>query len=61
MRHEKTHLVLLFVEHEGGDGTAGIGTITSLTANTNSGMADAKMVDSAGNSTRRGRHCIAVM
>ena len=49
-------MVLFLVVHEWGNGSASIGTITCLTTNTNGSTANAKMVNSAGDSTRRGRH-----
>ena len=53
--------ILLFIEHKGSNGPASIGTVTSLATNTNSGTANAEIVDSAGDGTRRGRHCVEVM
>ena len=52
----KTYTVLLFVEHEGGNSPAGVSTVASLTVDMNSSIANAKMVDGAGDGTRKGRH-----
>ena len=60
-RPPRTYTVLLFVVHKRGNGATGVGTITCLTMNVNGGTTDAEMVDGAGDGTRRGRHCIAVM
>ena len=54
-------MVFLFIIHEGGNGLAGIGMITSLTTNTNCSAANAEMVDGAGDSARRRRHWVVVM
>ena len=58
-RRQGTYLVLLLIVHEGSNGVAGVGTITGLTTNTNGGSTNAEMINGAGDSTRRGRHCIA--
>ena len=60
-KDRKAYSVLLFVVHEGSNGSAGVSAITGLTVNTNSGTTNAEMVDGAGDSTRRGRHCMTVM
>ena len=52
----ETYMVCLFIEHEGSNGPASIGTITSLTTNTNGSTANAELVDSAGDSMSRRRH-----
>ena len=52
----RTYTVFLFIEHEGSNGSTGVGTVAGLTMDTNGGLADTKMVDSAGDSMRRRRH-----
>ena len=49
-------MVFLLIEHKRSNGPAGIGMVTSLAADTNGSMADAVLVNRAGNSARRGRH-----
>ena len=44
-----------------GDGPALVGANTSLTTDTNGGTANAEMVNSAGDSTRRRRHDTTVV
>ena len=51
-----TYLVFLFVEHEGGNGPTLIGVGSGLSMNMNSGMANAKMVSRAEDSSERRRH-----
>ena len=43
----RTYLVFLFIKHERSNGPTGIGTVTSLTADTNGGMTNTQVVDSA--------------
>ena len=57
----RTYSVLFFVKHEGGNGPTGVGTGPGLTMDSNSGAADAKMINGAGDSMRRGGHCVIVM
>ena len=54
-------MILLLVEHEGSDGPTLIGTNPSLTTDTNSGVANAKMVGGAGNGAEGGKHLIEVV
>ena len=56
-----TYSICFLVEHEGGYGPTGIGAVAGLTADMNSGAANAEMVDGAGDSARRRRHYTAVM
>ena len=56
---KETYTVFLLVEHKRSNGPTGIGMVAGLAADTNSSMADAKMVDGTRDSTRRGRHCIS--
>ena len=56
-----TYSVLFFVEHKGSDGPTLIGAVSSLSTNADGSTANAQMVDSARNSTGRGRHCVEVM
>ena len=57
----RTYMVLLFVIHEGGNGTTSVGTIPSLAVNTNGSTTNAEMVNGTRDSARRRRHCVAVM
>ena len=59
--HRKTYTVLLLVVHERSNSPTGIGAVASLTTNMDSSTTDTQMVDGAGDGTRRGRHCMAVM
>ena len=58
---QRTYSVFLFIEHEGSNSLTSVGTGSSLSMNADGSTANAKMVDSTRNGTRRGRHCIAVM
>ena len=58
---EEAYTILLLIEHERSNGSTGIGTITSLTTDMNSGMANAKLVGGTGNSARRRRHYMMVV
>ena len=44
----KTYTVLLFIEHEGSNGPPGVGAVTGLTVDTNSGTAPAVLILGAG-------------
>ena len=48
--HGNTHLVLLLIEHERHDSPSGIGAVTGLAMNSNSGTAPAILVLSTGDS-----------
>ena len=52
-------MVLFLIKHEWGYGPTGIGTIASLTMDTNSSAANAELVNGAGDSTRRRGHCVS--
>ena len=49
-------MISLFIEHEGSNGTTGVGTITGLTTDTDGSSADTELVLGAGDSTGRRRH-----
>ena len=49
-------MVTFFIKHEGGDGTTGVGTVTSLASDTNSGAASAILILGPRNSTSGHRH-----
>ena len=51
-----TYLIFLFIEHEGGDGPASVGTVTSLAADMNSSMAPTVLILGAGNGMSGHRH-----
>ena len=55
-RARRTYMVTLFVKHKGGNGPTGIGTITGLTTDMDSGVAPAVLVLSSGDGTSRHRH-----
>ena len=55
-RFNKTYLVFLFIEHEGGDGPTSIGAGTGLTTNVDGGTAPTVLILSAGDGTRRHWH-----
>ena len=57
-KEQGTYLVLLLVVHERSNGSASVGMITGLTTNTDGGTANAKMINSTGNSARGRGHCI---
>ena len=57
----RTYTVFLFIEHEGGYGPTSVHMIAGLTMDTDSGMANAEMIDSARDSTGRRRHLMEVM
>ena len=52
----ETYTILLLVVHKRSNGLTSVGAVTGLTMDLNSGAANAEMIDSAGDSTRRGRH-----
>ena len=52
-----THLILLFIEHKRGNSLTSVGMGSSLPTNADSSTADAEVVNSARNGTRRRRHC----
>ena len=52
----QAYTILFLIVHEWSNGMAGVGVVASLTMNADSSMTYAEMVDSTGNSTRRGRH-----
>ena len=54
-------MIFHFIKHEGGNSVASIGTIASLTADLNDGLASAVLILGAGNGMRRGRHWVAVI
>ena len=56
-----TYTVSFLIEHEGSNGLTGVGMSTGLTTNMNGSSADAELVLSARDSTRRGRHLIGVV
>ena len=56
LRQQRAYTVSLLIIHERSDSPTGVGAVTSLAANTNGGVANAELVNSAGNSVRRGRH-----
>ena len=58
---KQTYSVFLLVVHERSNSAAGIGTVTSLTTNTDGSTTNTEMVDSAGDGMRRGRHLVVVM
>ena len=51
-----TYTVSFLVEHEWGNGVAGVGMVTGLTANTNGSLANTELVLGARDSTGRRRH-----
>ena len=54
--NKRAYSVFLFIEHEGGNSVTGVGTIASLTMDTNGGPTNAEVVDGARDGTRRRRH-----
>ena len=50
-------MIFLLIEHKRSYGPTGIGTITGLTVDMNSGTANAEMVNSTGDGARRRGHC----
>ena len=55
---QSTHLVFLLIEHKRSNGLTLIGTDPSLTMNTDSSAANAKVVGSSWDSVEGGRHLI---
>ena len=49
---KRTYMVSLFIEHERGNGTTGVSTVTGLTSDTNSSVASAILILSSGNGAR---------
>ena len=56
-----TYLVFLLIKHEWGNGPTLVGMGPGLSADTDGRTANTKMVNGAGDSMRRRRHCVEVM
>ena len=58
---EGTYTVFFFIEHEGSDGLTLVGMDPSLSSNTDSSTANAKLVGSARDGVEGRRHCVKDM
>ena len=55
--HQGTYTILLLIVQKRSYDPTSVGTIAGLTTDTDSGTTNAKMVNGAGDSVRRRRHC----